>query len=183
MNSSGDKYDGKVADYRIWYEQNKGFRVGAVALAEVFEGAALAKTPQTPKGEKNKTKCLKRIIDRKSPKKTALRPMTTRGGKIGMISRNGQPGDKVCVLFGCSVPVILGRVMNVASDEYEMVGECYLYGFMNGEILSHEGSKEEVFTFSVGVLVGSPYSGAMTTSMMALAWCLGADRHNATIPQ
>lgn len=51
--------------------------------------------------------------------------------RIGAAPDQTQKGDAIYILIGCSVPVIL-RKTNIA-DELEFVGECYLYGFMDGE--------------------------------------------------
>jgi hypothetical protein len=52
-------------------------------------------------------------------------------------------GDAVCVLYGCSVPVILGPKKNhhgvIETDKngdpkyYELIGECFAYGMMEGQ--------------------------------------------------
>ena len=52
-------------------------------------------------------------------------------------------GDDVCVLFGCSVPVVLRK----RHGTWEFIGECYLHGYMNGEILK-SGCPEEEFILS-----------------------------------
>jgi hypothetical protein len=46
-------------------------------------------------------------------------------------------GDIVCVLFGCSVPVVLRKCQtnNSTDDKYTFVGECYVHGMMDGEAL------------------------------------------------
>lgn len=64
----------------------------------------------------------------------------TERGHLGLVPRTAQKGDMVCVLFGCSVPVILRRVgtSDVSGETtplYRMVGECYLDGYMDGEAL------------------------------------------------
>jgi hypothetical protein len=38
-------------------------------------------------------------------------------------------GDFVCVIFGCSVPVILRKVR----DHFRVVGEAYVHGLMDGQ--------------------------------------------------
>lgn len=48
-------------------------------------------------------------------------------------SRYIRPGDLVCVLFRCSVPVILREK---ASSTYDFVGESYIHGKMDGEALA-----------------------------------------------
>jgi hypothetical protein len=55
----------------------------------------------------------------------------TRNGYIGAVPQNTQPGDFLCVLFGCSVPVVLRR----RGQEYLFIGESYLHGFMDAEAL------------------------------------------------
>lgn len=54
--------------------------------------------------------------------------------RIGAAPEETQKGDVVCVLMGCSVPVILRQTAD--PDEYEFVGECYFHGFMDGEALA-----------------------------------------------
>jgi Heterokaryon incompatibility protein (HET)/Zinc finger, C2H2 type len=57
----------------------------------------------------------------------------------GLGSRHIQEGDWCCILFGCSVPVILREEPN---NSFKFVGECYIYGMMDGEALTmlHEKS-------------------------------------------
>ena len=40
-----------------------------------------------------------------------------------------QVGDNICILFGCSVPVIL----RPCGDKYRLIGECYAQSMMGGE--------------------------------------------------
>lgn len=57
-------------------------------------------------------------------------------GYLGLASSLAQPGDAICILLGCSVPVILrpihGNVLDNAA-RLTLVGECYVHGIMNGE--------------------------------------------------
>lgn len=43
-------------------------------------------------------------------------------------------GDFVCILFGCSVPVVLRGHPKV--KHFEFIGECYLHGMMDGEAIA-----------------------------------------------
>ena len=61
------------------------------------------------------------------------RLMTTKDGKIGMVPGRTQKEDQIWVLFGCSIPLVLRKCK--AEGSYEVVGECYLHGYMNGEII------------------------------------------------
>lgn len=64
----------------------------------------------------------------------ARRLVTTHQGFIGMAPPRAKQGDAVCVLFGCSVPVVLRRRED-QEGEWEFVGECYLHEFMDGRSL------------------------------------------------
>jgi hypothetical protein len=57
----------------------------------------------------------------------------TKSGAIGSAPQIAEEGDILCVLFGCSVPVILRKLLDEKS--YEFVGECYLHGFMDAEAI------------------------------------------------
>ncbi|GKZ38225.1 hypothetical protein AbraIFM66950_010254 [Aspergillus brasiliensis] len=64
---------------------------------------------------------------------------------IGLVPSRTQEGDLICVLFGCSVPVILRK----QDDHYIFIGECYVHGIMDGEAIEQmkEGCLvEEEFT-------------------------------------
>jgi len=45
-------------------------------------------------------------------------------------------GDIVCILYGCSVPAVLKRAQRPRVDGlYEVVGEAYVHGIMDGELM------------------------------------------------
>lgn len=54
-------------------------------------------------------------------------------GLTGLFPLDAKPDDWVCLLRGCSVPVLLRRKGNIA----HFVGDCYVYGLMQGEMLEH----------------------------------------------
>lgn len=60
---------------------------------------------------------------------------TTVGAKFSLLFGLGPPelkdGQMVCILHGCSVPVILEPVKN----SWVLVGECFVYGIMDGEAM------------------------------------------------
>ena len=58
------------------------------------------------------------------------------GYKFGIAPTNAKVGDIICVLLGCSVPVVLSPVdASNPHSGYELVGEAYLHGVMDGEVL------------------------------------------------
>ena len=65
--------------------------------------------------------------------RTSLKPriITTEKGYVGRAPRWVQRGDKVCILLGSSLPVLLRPV----DDHYRLVGPCYIHGIMFGEAM------------------------------------------------
>ena len=60
------------------------------------------------------------------------RVFTTKNGYLGVGSRTLTRNDKIYVLFGCNVPVVL----RPRDRQYELIGECYVHGIMNGEFVN-----------------------------------------------
>lgn len=59
----------------------------------------------------------------------------TEKGYMGILPAFTYPGDWICILRGGTVPFVLRQL----HDGYWMlVGECYLHGFMDGEILEEK---------------------------------------------
>lgn len=65
---------------------------------------------------------------------------TTTKGYMGLGSQAMKPGDVVSILAGGEVPFILRR----AGEFFQLVGECYVYGIMNGEAV-HKVHERETF--------------------------------------
>jgi len=62
--------------------------------------------------------------------------MITVGGKFGLVPAETQLHDSLCLIYGCSVPVVMRRTEK--GDRWLLVGECYIHGIMNGELLEKE---------------------------------------------
>lgn len=73
----------------------------------------------------------------------------TEGGTPGLGYPQAQAGDEVYVLLGCDVPYLLRRCEEKVSPEgidgrlpsFQVIGNCYLHGIMDGEAL--EGNWEK----------------------------------------
>ncbi|KAK7898062.1 hypothetical protein LTR67_004694 [Exophiala xenobiotica] len=72
------------------------------------------------------------VILRPSKESTARRCASSQ--MISLCPPETSTGDIVCILYGCSVPVVL----RPQSSYYTLVGECFVYGFMDGEIMTLE---------------------------------------------
>jgi hypothetical protein len=61
---------------------------------------------------------------------TACRKFLRTGrGFMGLAPQLAEVGDEVWVLLGCNVPMLLRK----RDDYYILVGECFVYGIMQGE--------------------------------------------------
>jgi hypothetical protein len=72
-------------------------------------------------------------------RKKARRLMVTEQGYVGVAPCRARPGDVVGVLFGCSIPLVLRR--EASQDAWQVVGEGFVYGYMNGEIADQVKSR------------------------------------------
>ena len=71
----------------------------------------------------------------------------TKSGALGLGPQTARPGDSIAILYGCTIPVALRQVDSVES-KYEFVGQCYMYGFMDGEaVQAHRDTSEKDTAF------------------------------------
>jgi hypothetical protein len=61
----------------------------------------------------------------------------TKRGYLGCPPNSAQPGDLICILFGGDAPFVIRPCEG--TDEFILIGETYLHGFMQGEALKMEG--------------------------------------------
>ena len=54
---------------------------------------------------------------------------------LGLAPEMSKKRDLICILYGCSVPVALRRIVDPVTDEeyFTFIGECYVHGIMDGE--------------------------------------------------
>lgn len=53
---------------------------------------------------------------------------------FGLGPKDVRSGDVVCILFGCSVPVILREMTKEKDHHYQFIGEAFVQGVMEGEV-------------------------------------------------
>lgn len=61
-------------------------------------------------------------------------------GYVVLGPRSCERGDLVCILYGCSVPVLLRR--HGEGGDYTFIGECYVHGMMDGEAITLKEQQE-----------------------------------------
>ncbi|KAF4628030.1 hypothetical protein G7Y89_g10120 [Cudoniella acicularis] len=70
----------------------------------------------------------------------------TKQGRLGMVPHHAEIGDCICILFGCSVPVLLRESQY---GIYRLVGESYIFGIMDGEALDIHNKAIETTWFDI----------------------------------
>lgn len=53
----------------------------------------------------------------------------TRGGYMGLASNPVVEGDEICIVAGCNVPLVIRE----EGGHHLLVGECFVWGLMDGE--------------------------------------------------
>ncbi|KAI1377113.1 heterokaryon incompatibility protein-domain-containing protein [Hypoxylon crocopeplum] len=148
LKDGNGRTDWGAKNFVAWYRLNKSLLILGMTLEDAFKNAQPgdeAALSQEREGD-NETRNIN-LIDRFSQSTSAnglsRRLFTTEQGYVGTAPQRAQKGDVVCVLFGCSVAVIL-RPDPAAADSYEFIGEAYLEGFMDGQALKM-GKPESLF--------------------------------------
>ena len=77
------------------------------------------------------------------------RLVNTQLGRLGLAPSPVRKSDLVCILFRCSVPILLRWQQDAVTDEeyFQIIGECYIHGIMEGEALELARSKSGNNTF------------------------------------
>lgn len=71
---------------------------------------------------------------------TNRKPFISSRGYVGLIPAHSLPGDVVIIIFGAVQPFVVRRV---GVDRWELIGEAYVYGIMDGEFMESESQAEE----------------------------------------
>ncbi len=71
---------------------------------------------------------------------------TTSRGYMGLFPRGTKIGDQICVFIGGHIPfTIRPQTQGTTGSPYQLVGECYVHGIMDGEVmLMTDLQKEEI---------------------------------------
>lgn len=111
-----------------WFQMNKSLKIRGGTIEECTTSTKQQTTQNDFKAMTNEKGFLSRFRDIVA--EMARRLVTMRAGHVGMAPCRSMKGDMVCLLYGCSIPVLLRER---ESGSYEFIGEVYVDGFMNGE--------------------------------------------------
>lgn len=145
-NFDGYRKSNVPTSLAVWFQSNKKLLVQGRTLEEIFcEGSLHTPLPRWKDFNSGSLQHFReRMYDTVGT--LARRLTVTTKGYLGMAASRAEQGDLVCVLFGCSIPVILRERKGDEVGTFDFIGECYLDGFMNGDALEKEhGFHEEEF--------------------------------------
>jgi len=116
-----------------WFQLNKPLYIQGQSLEEICKTAEILENSRkiNLQDMSDHNSFLSRFRD--TTEWMVRRLITTNKGHIGMAPCRVQKGDQIWVLLGCSIPLVLRKCEGEQS--YQVIGECYLHGFMNGEAL------------------------------------------------
>lgn len=115
-----------------WFDCNKALLIRGHTLKELCQPKKPQDRPHARGVNLGEEGFVRRLHDTTGSDRMSRRLCTTRNGHVGMAPLRARRQDAICVLFGCSVPLVLREQ---SGGHYQFVGECFLDGFMNGEIL------------------------------------------------
>jgi len=122
--------------FATWFEQNRNLLIRGHEL----EGLVLGDSRHAPTEREERAAPVapdwKSFVARSRDTTCHMgkRLVVTDLGLLGMAPREARKGDAVCVLFGCNIPLAL-RPVHQEAGTFEIIGECYVDGKMNGEVL------------------------------------------------
>ncbi|KAI0440071.1 heterokaryon incompatibility protein-domain-containing protein [Xylaria telfairii] len=132
-------------EFREWYDWTKSLLIHGRSFESILRSTKKAdigpSSPAPNQDEYIMDVFFGRFFD--TVVRRSLRLMVTSKGLIGLAPEKAMKGDLVCVLFGCSVPVLLRQ--SSGDETFILVGECFVDGFMEGEALKQDSFRERVF--------------------------------------
>lgn len=127
--------------FYTWINDNEDLEIWGFKLKELSRSASLATVPPDfDLSEQREDGLPSRLNDTTGPREMRKRLVVTEQGFVGMAPSQAKRGDIVCVLHGCRVPVLLRS----CGDGYKFIGECYVDGFMNGEVFDRGLQSEDL---------------------------------------
>lgn len=96
----------------------------------------------TPQCDKTSEMVLERVLAVVPNRRLFKIKTSTMGELFGLAPAGARVGDLVCILYGCSVPVVLRQHETKIDDKpvvyYELLGDSYVHGIMEGDALDEQ---------------------------------------------
>jgi hypothetical protein len=95
----------------------------------------------TPQCDRTSEEVLNRLLE-VAPNRRMFRLSSETRKVLGLAPAKAQQGDMVCILAGCSVPVVLRRHEQMIAKKprtyFELLGDAYVHGFMDGDAITEQ---------------------------------------------
>jgi len=104
------------------HDQTNGQDAGNGDTSGTTNGSTSASATSANAADENES-----VVEETAPHK--------KGKALGLSPCDAQIGDLVCIIFGCSVPLVLRK--DVDREKYVLIGECYLDHTMDGEAMTY----------------------------------------------
>jgi hypothetical protein len=123
----GEKDESNWLNMHLWWTRNAEFKVCGKPLQHYLLSTNALQ--RDPKSYWDGVERVDRFL-------WSRRLITTREGYIGVAPRPTQRGDVILIAGGCSVPLVLRPrfLVDAIESSFEIVGECFVFGVMDGEI-------------------------------------------------
>lgn len=126
----------------LWYQTHKDLQIRGKRLHACFtlgEGSDGEEQDDRESG-KAYVDCIRSFRQAFTRTTTGRKLFSTRRGYVGLGRESITENDLVCILPGCSVPMILRR----ENWYYKLVGDSYVHGMMFGEVLDNMANEERL---------------------------------------
>ena len=113
-----------------------------LSSTNIINMAELLETKSTPT-------VVRQYIERAQSVLGGRKLIRTRRSFMGLGPQGCEEGDIICILYGCSVPVVLRSCVTKGSKEpsfYRIIGGAYVHEMMQGEALQWKKSNPQVHT-------------------------------------
>lgn len=83
------------------------------------------------------------------------RKFATTNTSLGFVPTDAQVGDSIAILEGCSVPVVIREGHHRPRPDFvtwQLIGECYIEGLMEGEFIEKLASQNEVWSEKLTII-------------------------------
>jgi hypothetical protein len=137
--------------FGAWFDHNRLFRIRGHPFESIIHYAALDK--KRILDDENRISVLDiQVLNTFSARfydavvRIHRRLMVGKKGFLGMAPEKSRAGDIVCILFGCSVPVVLRKT--AGETKFVFIGECFVDGYMSGEAVGDDRFQETSFCIS-----------------------------------
>jgi len=108
-------------------------------------GLNVKKILATTECDKPSERFLDRVME-VTPNRRLFKTTPQKDSLLGLAPANAEKGDLVCILYGCSVPVILRRhsrtIEGQPCEYFELVGDAYVHGLMDGHAVEENEQSE-----------------------------------------